>query len=165
MSGHRSAIVSWAGRLPGRRIPVHRVGELIASNALAASTVTDSRSGRAWLVRIVDPEILGYGAIAVDLGDARGENADITARRVEKLLEEATLTLKHLKAKEAIEQTTLSYQTEVLRDALVGGVSHELRTRLARSDAALRRHLRSTIGSRSCGRDCYRSIWHRAWSR
>jgi K+-sensing histidine kinase KdpD len=47
------------------------------------------------------------------------------------MLQEATLTLKHLKAKEAIEQATLNYQTEVLRDALVGGVSHELRTPLA----------------------------------
>jgi K+-sensing histidine kinase KdpD len=108
-----------------------RAGALIASNAPAASTVTDSRSERVWLVRIIHPEILGYGAIAVDLGDSRDENAETTARRVEKLLEEATLTLKHLKAKEAIEQATLNYQTEVLRDALVGGVSHELRTPLA----------------------------------
>ena len=50
---------------------------------------------------------------------------------METLLEEATLTLKHLKAKEAIETATLNYQTEVLRDALIGGVSHELRTPLA----------------------------------
>jgi two-component system, OmpR family, sensor histidine kinase KdpD len=108
-----------------------RAGTLIASNTAAASTVTDSRNGRAWLVRSIHPEILGYGAIAVDLGDSRGANAETTARRVEKLLEEATLTLKHLKAKEAIEQATLNYQTEVLRDALVGSVSHELRTPLA----------------------------------
>jgi two-component system, OmpR family, sensor histidine kinase KdpD len=47
------------------------------------------------------------------------------------LLAEATLTLKHLKAKEAIEHATLNYQTEVLRDALIGGISHELRTPLA----------------------------------
>jgi K+-sensing histidine kinase KdpD len=108
-----------------------RAGELIASNAPAASTVVDTHSGRAWLVRSIHPEILGYGAIAVDLGDSRGGNAESTARRVETLLEEATLTLKHLKAKEAIEQATINYQTEVLRDALVGGVSHELRTPLA----------------------------------
>ena len=48
-----------------------------------------------------------------------------------RLLEEATLTLKHLKTKEAIEQATIDYRTEILRDALVGGVSHELRTPLA----------------------------------
>jgi K+-sensing histidine kinase KdpD len=104
---------------------------LIASGAMAASTIVDPRSERAWLLRMIDPQILGYGAIAVDLGDGRGENAEVTARRVATLLEEATLTLRHLKAKEAIEQATLNYQTEVLRDALIGGVSHELRTPLA----------------------------------
>jgi K+-sensing histidine kinase KdpD len=108
-----------------------QAGKLIVSRATAASTVIDSRSGRAWLVRIINPEILGYGAIAVDLGDGRDGYTVATARRVETLLEEATLTLKHLKAKEAIEQATLNYQTEILRDALVGGVSHELRTPLA----------------------------------
>ena len=108
-----------------------QAGKLMASNAPAASTVIDPRSGRAWLVRIINPEILGYGAIAVDLGDSRGKESEATARRVETLLEEATLTLEHLKAKEAIEQATLNYQTEVLRDALVVGVSHELRTPLA----------------------------------
>jgi K+-sensing histidine kinase KdpD len=107
------------------------VAALIAANAPAASTALDPHSGRAWLVRRFAPEILGYGAIAVELGDGRGERADITGHRVKTLLEEATLTLKHLKTKEAIDQATISYQTEILRDALVGGVSHELRTPLA----------------------------------
>jgi two-component system sensor histidine kinase KdpD len=105
--------------------------KLIASGATAASTVVDPRSGGAWLVRVINPEILGYGAIAVALGDGRSDYIEAIARRVETLLEEATLTLKHLKAKEAIAHATLNYQTEVLRDALVGGVSHELRTPLA----------------------------------
>jgi K+-sensing histidine kinase KdpD len=105
--------------------------KLIASRAPAAARVMDARNARAWLVRSIDPEILGYGAIAVDLGDSRSQFIETTTRRVETLLDEATLTLKHLKAKEAIEQATLSYQSEVLRDALIGGVSHELRTPLA----------------------------------
>ena len=105
--------------------------KLIAAGASAASTLRDPRSGRAWLVRLIAPEILGYGAIAVELGDGAGEPAEVVARRVESLLDEATLTLKHLKTKEAIEQATINYQTEILRDALIGGVSHELRTPLA----------------------------------
>jgi two-component system sensor histidine kinase KdpD len=82
-------------------------------------------------VRLISPEILGYGAIAVELGDRSGEHTKATGHRVEKLLDEATVTLKHLKTKEAIEQATINYRTEILRDALVGGVSHELRTPLA----------------------------------
>jgi two-component system, OmpR family, sensor histidine kinase KdpD len=108
-----------------------QAARLIASHAPATATVVDAPGGRAWLVRCISPEILGYGAIAVDLGDRRSQFTDATARRVAALLEEATLTLKHLEAKEAIEQATLNRQSEVLRDALIGGVSHELRTPLA----------------------------------
>jgi K+-sensing histidine kinase KdpD len=105
--------------------------EMIAANAPRALTVPEPRTGRAWLVRVIAPEILGYGAIAVELGDSPGERTDAVAQRVATLLEEATLTLKHLKMKEAIEQATINYRTEILRDALVSGVSHELRTPLA----------------------------------
>lgn len=105
--------------------------KLIAANAPQPSTVCESRSGRAWLVRVIAPEILGYGAIAVELGDSPGERTAAVSRRVDGLLEEATATLKHLKVKEAIEQATINYRTEILRDALIGGVSHELRTPLA----------------------------------
>ncbi len=105
--------------------------KLAATNASKPSTVVEARSGRAWLVRVISPEILGYGAIAVQIGDSAGESTEVTAQRVESLLEEATLTLKHLKTKEAIEQATINYRTEILRDALIGGVSHELRTPLA----------------------------------
>jgi two-component system sensor histidine kinase KdpD len=109
----------------------HEAAKLIAAAAPTATSVIEPRSGRAWLVRVITPEILGYGAIAVELGDSLGERTNVVARRVETLLEEATLTLKHLKTKEAIEQATINYRTEILRDALVGGVSHELRSPLA----------------------------------
>jgi two-component system sensor histidine kinase KdpD len=104
---------------------------LIAAGAPDASTFVEPPGGRSWLVRIIAPEILGYGAIAVELDDKTGEGTEFMARRVAKLLEEATVTLKHLKVKEAIEQATINYRTEILRDALVGGVSHELRTPIA----------------------------------
>jgi len=104
--------------------------KLIDTNALRASAVTDPRSRKTWLVRVILPDILGYGAIAVELGDALGEGTETAAQHIETLLDEATLTLKHLKVKEAIEQATINYRTEILRDALVGGVSHELRSPL-----------------------------------
>ncbi len=106
--------------------------KLIAVNASRASTMLEPYSGGAWLVRVIAPEILGYGAIAVELGDSPGGvHTKTVAQRVEMLLEQATVTLKHLKVKEAVEQATINYRTEMLRDALVGGVSHELRTPLA----------------------------------
>ncbi len=104
---------------------------LIAANSVGASAVVECRDGASWLVRVIVPQILGYGAIAIELGGSPGESWSGVAQRVETLLEEATVTLKHLQVKEAIEQATINYRTEVLRDALIGGVSHELRTPLA----------------------------------
>ena len=105
--------------------------KLIATNTLRASTIFEALTQRAWLLKIIVPEILGYGAIAIELGYGSGEGIGSIARRVEALLEEAMVTLKHLKMKEAIEQATINYRTEILRDALIGSVSHELRTPLA----------------------------------
>lgn len=103
---------------------------LMAVNAPRAVSLTEPRSGKSWLIRVIAPDILGYGAIAVELGDSAPERVGAIAHRVEALLDEAIVTLKHLKVKEAIEQATINYRTEVLRDALVGGVSHELRSPL-----------------------------------
>jgi K+-sensing histidine kinase KdpD len=100
--------------------------KLIAGDTPRTSTTLEPKSRKTWLVRRIAPEMLGYGAIAVELGESGAD-----AQRVEALLEEATLTLEHLSAKEAIDQATINYRTEVLRDALVGGISHELRTPLA----------------------------------
>jgi K+-sensing histidine kinase KdpD len=105
--------------------------KLIEADAHRASTIIERHSRRAWLVRVIAPEILGYGAIAVALDDTPGEGTAAAAQRIEMLLEEAMLTLKHLKVKEAVEQATINYRTEILRDALIGGVSHDLRTPLA----------------------------------
>ena len=97
----------------------------------APSTLVASQDGKAWLLRIISPEILGYGAIAVELEVCPSEGLAEVAERIERLLEEAMTTLRHLNVKEAIDQATISYRTEFLRDALIGGVSHELRTPLA----------------------------------
>jgi len=105
--------------------------KLIAAHAPGSSSIVRPPSGKVWLVRVIAPEILGYGAIAVELNVSAEERVAAVAERVETLLEEAMVTLKHLKVKEAIEQATINYRTEILRDALVGGVSHELRTPLA----------------------------------
>lgn len=104
--------------------------ELAAANKTHTLTKVDPRTGSTWLITTIVPEILGYGAIAIELGVSFAESGHI-AEHVAAVIEEVTAKLKHLKIKEAIEQATLNYQTESLRDALVGGVSHELRTPLA----------------------------------
>jgi two-component system, OmpR family, sensor histidine kinase KdpD len=115
-------------------VPIEVRGEaekLIADETTQATTIVDPRSRRLWLIRAIAPAMLGYGAIAVELGGGMsGRNAAL-AQRVAALLDEAMAMLRNLKIKESIEQATIEYRTEVLRDALIGGVSPELRTPLA----------------------------------
>jgi K+-sensing histidine kinase KdpD len=105
--------------------------KLIAANTRQGSLVAEPLVCRTWLVKIMIPEILGYDAIAIELGYGSGASVRTAAKHVEAMLEEAIVTLKHLKVKEAIAQATINYQAEIFRDALVGGVSHELRTPIA----------------------------------
>jgi two-component system sensor histidine kinase KdpD len=109
----------------------HEAVKLMTAKASRASTIVAPVTTKAWLVRTIVPEILGYGAIAIELGHGSSDATGIIAHQVEAVLDEAMLTLKHLKVKEAIAQATINHQTEILRDALIGGVSHELRTPLA----------------------------------
>ena len=60
--------------------------KLIAADSSAGDTsrvsaVVDSPSGKTWLVRIIAPEILGYGAIAVELGEAPIEPTEEVAKK------------------------------------------------------------------------------------
>jgi K+-sensing histidine kinase KdpD len=136
--GYRAVLLASAPDSDGLRAdsatvpePVSReAARLVAANARHGSIISEPLIHRAWLVKIIVPEILGYSAIAIELGHGSGALVRSVAMHVEALLEEATVTLKHLKAKEAIEQATISYQTKMLRDALVGNVSHELRSPL-----------------------------------
>jgi K+-sensing histidine kinase KdpD len=133
---HRAALIATQ---PGRHdhdtaVPEEirrRALELIGAENHPPSKLVAPQGGKTWLLYVISPEILGYGAIAVELEDRPGEQITAVGERIERLLVEAMTTLRHLRVKEAIEQATISYRTEILRDALVGGVSHELRTPLA----------------------------------
>lgn len=136
--GYRAILLASAADDPGTQrdrtaVPQEirrEAARLTTTSQRQPSTITESRSRSAWLVRLIVPEILGYDAIAVELGTGSAELTATIAKHVAAVLEEAIATLKHLKAKEAIEQATISYRTEILRDALIGGVSHELRSPL-----------------------------------
>jgi K+-sensing histidine kinase KdpD len=104
--------------------------ELIAANEPHTHLILDETERDAWLVSIVSPETSSFGAIAVDLG--RSHDTEIgTLSQIEAMLEQTAKTLKQLKIAEAVEHAKLKHQADILRDALVGGVSHDLRTPLA----------------------------------
>jgi two-component system sensor histidine kinase KdpD len=122
------------GTAEGTAVPElirREAAKMMATSARHGSIILEPLIHRAWLIKVIVPEILSYGAIAIELGSGFGALIEATGKHVEAMIEQATITLKHLKTKEAIEQAKVHYQTEILRDALIGGISHELRSPLA----------------------------------
>jgi two-component system sensor histidine kinase KdpD len=92
--------------------------------------VVDDGEGHRWLVRPISGKAGDFGVLAVDLGHRAGKDADAIRERVDKALGDATATLEHLDLGQAISDARVRSETEALRDALIGSVSHQLRTPL-----------------------------------
>ncbi|HEX4209395.1 MAG TPA: DUF4118 domain-containing protein, partial [Candidatus Binataceae bacterium] len=108
-----------------------RVGSMIAKTGLPAYTVFDEATHSVWLLRAVHSGATVHGVIVVNIGG--GSRAAIAAKtgRVEIILEEASLTLQRLDIGKAMDDAKLQLQAQLLKDALHGMLSHQLRSPLA----------------------------------
>jgi K+-sensing histidine kinase KdpD len=108
-----------------------RVGSMIAKIGLPAFTILDAPTQSIWLLRAVHSDATVHGVIAVNIGS--GSQAVIAAKtnRVEAVLDEASLTLQRLDIGNAMEEAKLQLQAQLLKDALHGMLSHELRSPLS----------------------------------
>jgi two-component system, OmpR family, sensor histidine kinase KdpD len=115
-----------------QRVPeqVKRETEAVASGRKASQSVVDDGEGHVWLVRPVSEKRGDFGVLAIDLGRRAGEAAEAVKQRVDAVLGDATATLEHLNLDQAISEARVRSETEALRDALIGSVSHQLRTPL-----------------------------------
>jgi K+-sensing histidine kinase KdpD len=108
-----------------------RIVSMITKIGFAAHNVFDEPTQNVWLLRTVHSDATVHGVIAVNIG--AGSHAAIAARTryVEAILEEASLTLQRLDIGKAMEDARLQLQAHLLKDALHGMLSHELRSPLA----------------------------------
>lgn len=107
-----------------------RAAAMIAQDDGHAHTISNPDLREAWLIRVVPAMTAGYAAI-VNLGPGSRETIEVRSRRVDRALEEVAVTLARLGVENALETVKLRVQSEALRDALIGSVSHELRSPLA----------------------------------
>src|SRR5262245_27314550 len=116
------------GKVPA---PVSRATEALATgrNRTSNGSVVDDE-GHVWLVRKVSGKTGDFGVLAIDLGEQAGRSANAIRERVDTVLADATTTLEHLDLGQAIADARVRSETEALRDALIGSVSHQLRTPL-----------------------------------
>jgi two-component system sensor histidine kinase KdpD len=93
-------------------------------------SVVEDGEGRVWLVRPISGKAGDFCVLAIDLGQA-GKMTEAVRERVDVVLADATETLEHLDLGHALSDARVHSETEALRDALIGSVSHQLRTPLA----------------------------------
>jgi K+-sensing histidine kinase KdpD len=115
-------------------LPEHILETAIAMMAPGAPerrTLADAQTGNLWFLHVASSDTATYGVIAVDLDPVGGEDATRVEERVETVLVEAMARLRQLNVGYAFSEARLRTQWDVLRQALVGNVSHELRSPLA----------------------------------
>ena len=132
-----------------------RIGSMIARIGIRAYTVYDEPTHSVWMLRAVHSEGSAHGVIAVNIGGGSRASVNTKTRRVEAILEEASLTLQRLDIGKAMEAAKLQLQAQLLKDALHGMLSHELRSPLAAIQGSA-----SVLGSAPLVREdgCLRSL-------
>jgi K+-sensing histidine kinase KdpD len=104
---------------------------MMAANATAERIVADAQSGRLWLLQVVSSEATARGVIAVDLGSGSSAKVTRTTDQARNVLSETNIRLKQLEVGQALSAARSRAQSDELRAALIGNVSHELRSPLA----------------------------------
>ncbi|HEU5276395.1 MAG TPA: DUF4118 domain-containing protein [Xanthobacteraceae bacterium] len=109
-----------------QRVAAMRLGEAAAGDEV----VTDPATGALWLLRAISPKKAKLGVIAVELGKAPRSAVEDIRRHIDASLAEVETTLDNLDIGRALHEAALRAETDRLRDALIGSVSHDLRSPL-----------------------------------
>lgn len=128
-------VTTLASRHQGETVP-EIVSRAISSFAnengdRAGISVTDERTGTDWLIRAVSQKSAAAGMVAINVGRAARQDHDSMRDRIESVLADAAATLDRLDVARAIGEAKLRTEAETLRAALMGSVTHGLRTPLA----------------------------------
>jgi K+-sensing histidine kinase KdpD len=118
-----------SGSVP--KVVQESVASMMATIDVPARTIVDEPTQNVWLIRAVCSQTTVHGLVAVNIGSGSREIVASKTRRVEAILEEASLTLQRLDIEKAMEDARLHLQAQLLRDAFHGTLSHELRSPLA----------------------------------
>lgn len=93
--------------------------------------IDDERTSTRWLLRPVSEKNPAFGFVATHVGRISRQSGSALQQRIEAALSDAAATLERLDVARAIGEAKLRAEAETLRAALMGSVSHGLRTPLA----------------------------------
>jgi K+-sensing histidine kinase KdpD len=105
--------------------------EMIATREPASRRVTEPATNSLWALKHITTTTAEHGVLAVNLGKPRDSDADKLNERIDALLLEAVATLTRIDATAALAKANVRLESEILRTALLGTASHELRSPIA----------------------------------
>ena len=104
---------------------------MMTPGALEQRAIADFETGRLGLLRAVSSQAVTYGVIAVDLGSRSIAEVARTKVQADRVLAETNARLERLDVETALSTARSRARADELRAALIGTVSHELRSPLA----------------------------------
>jgi two-component system sensor histidine kinase KdpD len=84
-----------------------------------------------WVLKSVATKMSDHGVLAVNLGKQSGPGTSEVNDRIDSLLSEASVTLTRIDAVAALANANVRLESDVLKTALIGTASHELRSPIA----------------------------------
>jgi K+-sensing histidine kinase KdpD len=104
---------------------------MMTARELGSRLVTEPGTNSLWALKHITTMMAQHGVLAVNLGKAGGRDADKLNDRIDALLLEAGATLNRIDAAAALTKANMRLESEVLKTALLGIASHELRSPVA----------------------------------
>lgn len=93
--------------------------------------IDDPKRGARWHLRAVSRRNLAFGFLAIEVGKISASNQTYLDRRIDEALADAATRLERLDVARLLSEANLRAQAETFRAALIGSVTHGLRTPLA----------------------------------
>ena len=105
--------------------------EMVAAREPRSRLVTEPATNSQWALKHITTTMAEHGVLAVNLGQPAGPGTDKLNDRIDALLLEAGATLTRIDAAVALAKANMRLESEILRTALIGTASHELRSPVA----------------------------------
>ncbi len=105
--------------------------EALGAAAWSAKEIVDIATHDVWAVRLLSAEAPEYGVVIVNIGNEADDHLDEARQRIDALLSNVTETLNRLDIIKSIRSARARTEADLLKDLLIGSVSHEMGSPLA----------------------------------
>jgi K+-sensing histidine kinase KdpD len=108
-----------------------RAAEMVAEGDFRSRLLIDPDLHDVWALKSIATSTADHGVLAVNLGHQSPRETGELNNRVEAILSEAAAALERIDAASAFANASLRLQSDFLKNALIGSVSHQLRSPIA----------------------------------